>query len=403
MISTAAALMSLNLFQLLACLQLLLSLEPEHFQNLAIAFCFLLAAPWISLGMSKLIGIRNTLPQTAAFFLMTLGFCSTLSAVPSEIIKLLCAAALGLVVYFVLCFILKNLDLVMQLRNYTGVISLLVLAANLIFGSTINGQRNWVRLGSITIQPSEFIKVLFVFTGSATLAWLLTSRNLTALTIYASGCIGMLALMGDFGTALIFFFSFIVLVFMTSGDIRAIVLTCVSAALGGFLVISYKPYIVDRFSAWGNVWQHVNDTGFQQTRALMAIASGGLLGLGAGNGFLQSIFAADTDLVFGVICEEWGLVIAALAVGCYILLLLGSIRSHRDTRSSYYVIAACTAASVLVFQASLNIFGTVDILPITGVTLPFISNGGSSMVACWGLLSFITAALNYTRKGGGRA
>jgi len=401
-ISTTTALLALNLFQLLACLQLSLSLEQEHMLNLAIAFAFLFCAPWASLGISKLIGIKNTLAQTAAFFLTTLGFCTTLSAVPSEIIKLLCATALGLVLYFVLCLVLKNLDLVMKLRNYTGAISLLVLGANLVFGSTINGQRNWVRIGSITVQPSEFIKVLFVFTGSATLAWLLTSRNLTMLTVYAAGCIGMLALMGDFGTALIFFFTFIVLIFMTSGDIRAIVLTCVSAVLAGLLVISFKPYITDRFSVWGNVWEHVNDTGFQQTRSLMAIASGGLLGLGAGNGFLKSVFAADTDLVFGLLCEEWGLLIGVLAVGCYILLLLGSIRSRVNTRSSYYVIAACAAASVFLFQASLNIFGTVDILPITGVTLPFVSNGGSSTVACWGLLSFITAAANYTRKGGGR-
>ena len=89
--------------------------------------------------------------------------------------------------------------------------------------------------------------------------------------------------------------------------------------------------------------------------------------------------------------------IAVLAVSCYVLLLLAAIRSRKTTYSSYHIIAACTAASIFIFQASLNIFGATDILPITGVTLPFISNGGSSIAASWGLLSFITAALNYAR------
>jgi len=397
--SVSRALYALNLFQILACMQFLLSphVDQKHYPALFLSFGVLLVVPWVYRSIAQKLGNHNVGAEIAAFFLSTLGFCTAASAAPDSLFKQLAAMGLGLVIFCVLCAILKNLELTMKLRPYAGVISLVVLAANLVLGATINGQRNWIRIGSVSIQPSEFVKILFIFAGAATLQWLLTTKNLTTLTVYASGCIGLLFLMGDFGTALIFFFTFIVLIFMTSGDMRAIALTVVAAGLGALLIISYKPYITQRFASWGRVWEQVNDSGFQQTRALMAIASGGMLGIGGGNGFFHRVYAADTDLVFGVLWEEWGMIIAFLVLGCYALFLFGAIRSRHTTRSSYYVIAACTAATVFLFQASLNVFGTTDVLPITGVTLPFISNGGSSLAASWGMLSFITAALNYER------
>lgn len=391
------ALGALTLFQLLAFLQLFLTLDEKYRPALAVCFVVLLILPWVYKVSANLLGIRTITAEALAFFLTTLGFCTTASAAPYSLVKELLAFLLGFAIFCVLCGILRNLNLVMKLRRYAAVASILLLAVNLVMGTTLNGQKNWINLGFVSVQPSEFVKILFVFAGAATLEWLLTTKNLTMLILYASGCIGLLFLMGDFGTALIFFFTFLVMVFLTSGDLRAIILTCVCAGMGGLLILTFKPYIVSRFAAWGHVWEHVNGIGFQQTRTLMAASSGGLLGIGGGNGFLKQVFASDTDLVFGILCEEWGLLIAVLAVSCYVLLLLAAIRSRKTTYSSYHIIAACTAASIFIFQASLNIFGATDILPITGVTLPFISNGGSSIAASWGLLSFITAALNYAR------
>ena len=124
---------------------------------------------------------------------------------------------------------------------------------------------------------------------------------------------------------------------------------------------------------------------------MSAAASGGLLGMGAGNGWLHRIAAADTDLVFGMLCEEWGLLIAVLAVGAVITLAFFAARAVRVGRSSFYTIAACAAGSLLVFQTCLNVFGSVDLLPLTGVTFPFVSNGGSAMMSAWGLLAFLKA------------
>ena len=113
--------------------------------------------------------------------------------------------------------------------------------------------------------------------------------------------------------------------------------------------------------------------------------------MGAGNGWLHRIPAADTDLVFGMLCEEWGLLIALLAVWSIITLALFAVRAARAGRSSFYTIAACAAGSLLVFQTCLNVFGSVDLLPLTGVTFPFVSNGGSAMMSAWGLLAFLKA------------
>ena len=125
---------------------------------------------------------------------------------------------------------------------------------------------------------------------------------------------------------------------------------------------------------------------------MMCIASGGLLGLGPDQGLLQYVFAADSDIAFATIAEEWGLIMATMMVVCIAAFGFFAIRSSRVARSSFYSIGGCTAASVLVIQTILNALGTVDILPFTGVTFPFLSNGGTSMIGAWGLLAFVKAA-----------
>jgi cell division protein FtsW (lipid II flippase) len=207
--------------------------------------------------------------------------------------------------------------------------------------------------------------------------------------------------MRDLGTSVIFFITFLVIAFMRSGDIRTIAFISAGAVLGAFAVVSFLPYIASRFEAWGHVWEFADTIGYQQTRTLMYSASGGLLGLGGGNGYLVGIPAADTDLVFGILCEEWGLIVALCAVLMIIFLAFFVLFLMRGCKSSFYAISACGAVSIFLIQTALNVFGSLDLLPLTGVTLPFVSNGGSSMVVCWALLSFIKAADERYRPDGG--
>ena len=119
----------------------------------------------------------------------------------------------------------------------------------------------------------------------------------------------------------------------------------------------------------------------------------GLVGLGAGEGWLgQNVAASQTDLVFGLVTEEWGLIVSVLCVLSIITMAIFAYRSIWAGRSTYYTIAACAAASIFLFQTILNVLGSCDLIPLTGVTFPFLSAGGSSMIAAWGLLAFLKGA-----------
>ena len=265
-------------------------------------------------------------------------------------------------------------------------------AFNLLFAKEVNGSRNWVNMFGFSFQPSELIKIAFVFVGASTLDELQTTKNLTWFILFSSVCIGFLFVMKDFGTACVFFVGFLIISFMRSGSFRTLILSCSAAAIGAFMILTFKPYVMDRFSVWGHVWENSQGLGFQQARVLTYCASGGLFGVGIGNGYLRYIFAATSDLMFGVICEEMGLFLAIIIALTIAGFAYVSKAETAKSRSTFYAISSCAAAGMLLFQAALHIFGITDTIPMTGVTLPFVSLGGSSMISVWGLLAFIKAA-----------
>lgn len=167
----------------------------------------------------------------------------------------------------------------------------------------------------------------------------------------------------------------------------------VASAIGaGLMVLRFKPYVLARFNTWLHAWEFPDAGGYQQVRTMTAGSSGGLLGLGAGEGWLHKVAAADTDLVFGILQEEWGLIIGLLSILCIVSMSFFAVKSIKAGRSTYYTICACAATSLFTFQTILNVCGSVDILPLTGVTFPFVSNGGTSMIVSWALLSFLKSA-----------
>jgi cell division protein FtsW (lipid II flippase) len=270
--------------------------------------------------------------------------------------------------------------------------SALLLIINLIAGTTLHGATNWISIGGFTFQPSELVKVSFIFVGAVSLEKLLSSRSLTKYLIFCIGCVGALFLMKDFGTALIFFFTFILIAFMRSGNVRTIFFICTGALLCAILVFYFKDHVAQRFEAYRHVWEYMDTTGYQQSRALIYIASGGLFGLGIGEGHVRDIYAASTDMVFALICEEFGLILGIAILLCFAGIAFFAIHASRTAGSTFYTIAAVSAAGMMLFQLALNVFGITDILPLTGVTLPFVSRGGSSMICSWGLLAYIRMA-----------
>lgn len=352
---------------------------------------------------------RNFELELIAFFLCGTGLSVIGSISPNACFKQFLFILAGLIVYIVMVFLLGNLELCMKLRLPIAVLAVLLLIVNLIIAKTTHGARNWITIGGengITFQPSEFVKIAFIFVGAATLEKIQTSKNIFAFIGFSVACVGALILIKDFGTALVFFITFLIIAFMTSGDIKTIILAVASAVLGAGIVVKYKSYVTARFSVYRHIWEsdYYNKSGYQQTRTLVGMASGGLLGLGIGNGNTRNVFASTTDLIFGVISEEWGFIFAVLVVLSFVGIAVSALINSIASRSTFYSIAAVAGAGMFLFQAALNIFGITDVLPLTGVTLPFVSQGGSSMICCWAVLAYIKASdvRTYNYLGGAK-
>ena len=382
----------LTVFQIMMAVQCIPGREVQQVVMIAGAFAILMAAMWVTYLIYRSMKRTAFEVETIAFFLCTLSFAVAAAYDPSNLLTQTICVIAGIVVFLVLSVLLRDLKSTVSLRWPVAIFTCLLLIFNVLFGSQLFGARNWIHIGPIGFQPSEFVKIAFIFTGAATLDRLFARRNLIFTILFCGFCMGCLALMSDFGTAAIFFVTFLVIAYLRSGDFATLSLICGGAVFGGLMLVTVKPYILRRFAAWGHAWEQASDGGFQQTRTMSAAASGGLIGVGPGEGWLHRVPAADTDLVFGMLCEEWGLIIAVLAVLCIAALAVFAVRSCRAGRSSFYTIAACAATSLLVFQTTLNVLGSVDILPLTGVTFPFVSNGGSSMLSAWTLLAFLKAA-----------
>lgn len=383
-------LLLLTLFQLLTAIQLILGgCDPALELT---AFGGLIGLEWalyLALRAFRRTGFEA---ETLAFFLCTMGLAVVSSSAPESLIKELLAIVAGVCVFLVVCWSLRDLERAKTVRYLAAVAGIGLLAFNLLFGVEKFGARNWIQLGGVSFQPSEFVKVCFIYVGASTLSRLMAKRNIVLFIAYSAVICACLALMKDFGTAIIFFVAFLVIAFLRSGNFATIALAIAATGFAGVLVLRFLPYARNRFEAWGHVWDYALTTGYSQTRSMMCIASGGLIGLGPGKGWLKYVAASDTDLVFAFVSEEWGLIMAVLMVACIVILACFVVRSAPAGRSCFYTIGACAAVTVMVTQTILNVFGMADFLPLTGVTFPFVSNGGSSMVCVWGLLAFIKAA-----------
>ncbi|MBR5441514.1 MAG: FtsW/RodA/SpoVE family cell cycle protein [Clostridia bacterium] len=387
--SYGVTLLLIALFNLCA---MLLNMFPEgsfsgvvvavYLGYIALQWCYFLFATYV-------LRIHNFELEMIAFMFASVGLAIIGSMYPGAVLKQLAAVVLGVVCYCIILLVLRFVDTMKAIRWMLAGASILILGVTLILAETTNGAKNWLSLGGISIQPSELVKVAFIFAGAATLEKLQSIKNLTLYIIFAAVCVGELFLMYDFGTALIFFFTFIVMAFMRSGDVKTIMLVCGAAAIGGALILVFKPYVANRFSTYLHVWEFMDEGGYQQTRTLIYSASGGLFGLGLGNGELRNIFAASEDLVFGVVCEEFGLIMGFLIPLVYCAIAVWAVINSGKSKSTFYTIAGVAAISMMLFQSMLSIFGITDLLPLTGVTLPFVSKGGSSIISCFCLLAYI--------------
>ena len=389
---SVANLLLLTIFQCLCCIGFLLGGEADHFASIIQGFGGILVAQWVLFIFYAIIRRSAFEVETVAFFLCTMGMAALSSIKPGETGKQLFAMMLGILVFLIVGWSMRDLERAKKFRYLAVILGIGFLVFTLLFGTESYGAKAWVVIGGMTLQPSELSKVCFVYAGASAMDRLMNKRNLFFFILYSILICGCLALMNDFGTALIFFVAFLIIAYMRSGSVGTVGLACTALGFAGVIAVKIAPHALRRFMVWRHIWEDPYNLGFQQTRAIMCIASGGLLGIGAGRGLLKNVFAADSDIVFASISEEWGLIMASMLVLSIVALALFSLRSASMARSSFYTIGAVTASAVMLTQVILNCLGTVDVLPLTGVTFPFLSNGGSSMIGAWGLLAFIKAA-----------
>lgn len=385
----------ITLFHFFMCVEAVFWQDGTNKYSPLVLFGCLAVAEWTFFFVSSKILKRVSFElESLALFLTGVGVMLLVRQVERSAYVQLIAAVVGMALFCVIIKFIEDPDRTSSTKLRYGLMIAAVglLGVSIVFGKITYGAANWISIGGISLQPSEIVKIIYIFIGANTLDRLQTKKNLFEFIIFSAVCVGLLALMGDFGTALIFFMTFLLISFMRSGDFKTVILAIVAAVFGVSIVLRFKSYVLDRFKAWGHAWEYANDLGYQQTHVLTYIASGGLFGVGIGNGFLKGVGASESDLVFGLVSEEMGVIVAitlAVAVAC---LVIYARAITTRSRSTFYSISACCAAGLLVIQLSLNVFGATDILPLTGVTFPFISCGGSSVLSCWGLIAFIKAA-----------
>ena len=337
-------LLILTLLQMTMVLGFLLNGPAEEYRLYLLGFGSVTVCQWMLFFFYLMIRRSSFEVETLAFFLCSIGVAAIATVKPGELGKQSAAMFLGVIMFLVIGWSLRDLERAKRVRYLAVLAGVGFLVVTLLFGKEYYGAKNWLVIGGMSLQPSELSKVCFVYAGASTMDRIMNKRNLVLFIAYSVVICGLLAIMNDFGTAMIFFCAFLIIAYLRSGSVGTIALACTALAFAGVLAIRIAPHAMNRFATWRHIWESPYTSGYQQTQAIMCIASGGLYGLGPGNGYLQKVFAADSDIVFATISEEWGLLMALQAVLAISVLGLFSMRTSRVSRSSFYCIGGCTAA-----------------------------------------------------------
>lgn len=306
-----------------------------------------------------------------------------------------------------------------QYKYVIGAASVLALAITVSpLGKEVNGSRLWLDFGPLQIQPGEFAKLgIVVFLAAylrenrELLAQRFSPKHLGPLLLFWGMSLALLVLMNDFGTSLLFFGSFLLLVYVATGRAWYPAVGAASFAAGAALVYRIAPHVRSRFDVWLDPWADPQGAGYQPLQALFAIADGGLLGRGLGQAYVVTasgatiIPDAQTDFVFAVISDELGFVGSVGVLLCFVVFAWRGFAIAAACRDGFSKLLAFGLAAVFAMQAIIIVGGVVRLLPLTGQTLPFVSYGGSSLLANWllvGLLLLVSqqAATEHAPRGG---
>lgn len=296
-----------------------------------------------------------------------------------------------LIISIIIMLIISKIDYKIYYENSNKILLICLILLILVLipgiGSIRNGSRSWFGIGSLGIQPSEFAKLgLIIFTSK----YLSNSNNkiksfkegLLPILLITLLFFGLIMLQPDLGTGVILVMSIISLLFIAGINMKFFILGGLTGILGVIILILIAPYRMDRITSFIDPWKDPLGTGFQIIQSLYAIGPGGLLG----NGYLNSIQKhfylpePQTDFIFSIIAEEFGVMGAIIVVGLFLIILYRGIKISTNTRDLFSKYLSFGILFQLMFQTLMNLMVVIGMIPVTGVTLPFLSYGGSSLL-----------------------
>ncbi|AYE34132.1 FtsW/RodA/SpoVE family cell cycle protein [Clostridium septicum] len=346
--------------------------------------------------------IRKFYPDGDKFMLI---FSSILAVVgiaviyrinPSEAMKQLIWVVLGIISYIAIVVILPDLKSFAKYKRIYMILTLVLMPMALILGKEIYGAKNWVYVAGFGFQPSEFGKIALVLYLAAALMKYESKKNLkeefkqliepALIAMYSLAC---MVLQTDLGSALIFFGISVTMLYIATSK-KKYVFTCLGlSAIGAVGAYKMFGHVRNRVMIWLDPWKYANDQGMQIVQGLYAISSGGLFGVGLGKGYPEFIPVNTSDFIFAVVCEELGMIFAVGIMIIYFLLFYRGIRAAFVTNEKFSQLSAVGFSTMIACQTLVIIGGIFKVIPLTGITLPLISYGGSSMITIFFTLGIL--------------
>ena len=323
------------------------------------------------------------------------------------------SASMGQIVYLFLgvalmvgtLAVVKNLEVVKRYKYVLGAAGIALLVLPMLIGTEIYGSKLWIKIGSFQFQPGEFAKVFIVLFLAGYLAEnreLLSISNRTVLGVKLPRlrllyplfivwgvCLLVVAFERDLGSALLFYTIFLIMLYVATGRVSYVLIGLVLLAVGAFGMYQIMGHVQVRVSIWLDPFKDAQNLGFQIVQALYSLADGGLLGVGIGKGLGgDTIPVVASDMIFAAIGEEMGLLGGAAVLLLFMLFAVRGLTTAARAKSDLAAFSAAGLTAAISFQAFTIVGGVTKLIPLTGVTLPFMSQGGSSLLA-----SFVIVAL----------
>lgn len=325
-------------------------------------------------------------------FLLDVGLITLQRLNPSLAVRQLVWMTTGILVMLLIPFILRLIPRFEIFEWLYIALSYALILSTLFLGKEKNGAVNWVQFGVISFQPSEIVKFLYIFYLASIFRKKVELKQLFLTGILSAGIVLLLVLQKDLGGALIFFMTYMVMLYIATSNeflfLSGMGMACVAA------VFAYKlfSHVRVRVSAWKNPWADIDRGGYQIVQSLFAIATWGLFGSGLTKGMPKKIPIHESDFIFAAICEEFGAIFGMGIVCIFLMIFFRGVLIALNCKRRYYSLLAAGITSMFAFQSFLIIGGVIKLIPLTGVTLPFISYGGSSVfvsIMMIGLLQWI--------------